>query len=327
VGATGDFALNNNFSIVERFVADPQAQRKALVEGLLATPASIAPMYFYDALGCLLYGAICELREYYPTRTERSIFEEHKGAIAKAAGQGKQLVDLGAGDSRKAAAWFPLLGPARYVAVDIAAAEIAKSLARLAPDFPEIRMQGIVTDFSQRLDVEQDLEPGPVTFFYPGSSIGNFAPHEARRFLRDLYGHCAKRDDSGLLIGVDTKKAKARLDAAYDDALGVTAAFNRNVLNHVNTLLGSDFRPEAFAHRGFYSADEGRIEMHLEATSAQTVRLDGAVRIYSAGERIHTENSYKYAPAEFRLLLQEAGFRRVQSWQDAAGDFAVYYAS
>jgi dimethylhistidine N-methyltransferase len=319
--------LMNEYRIVERLVANAEGQRRDLIAGLMAVPAAIPPKYFYDALGCALFGAICELPEYYPTRTERTIFNEHREAIALAVGRGKQLVDLGAGDCCKALSWLPFLAPARYVAVDIAKPEIAKSLARMAPDFPEIGMLGIVTDFSRGLDLQQDLDPRPVTFFYPGSSIGNFTPDEATAFLRDVRQHCVGREGSGLLIGVDTKKDRGRLDAAYDDAVGVTAAFNRNVLHHVNRILGSDFQPEAFAHRAFYNPEAGRVEMHLEAMSPQTVRLGGALRRFATGERIHTENSYKYAPAEFTSLLQEAGFQRVQCWQDTRRDFAVFYAS
>jgi dimethylhistidine N-methyltransferase len=317
----------SDYRIVQRIAADPEAERRALVGGLLASPAVIAPKYFYDAVGCALYGAICELPEYYPTRTERAIFSEQRDAIAAAVGRGKQFVDLGAGDCCKALGWLPYVAPARYIAVDIAIDEIARSLTKMAPDFPEIEMLGIVTDFTHGLDLLYDLGAEPATFFYPGSSIGNFTPEEALRFLRDIHLHCLGRGDSGLLIGVDTKKDQARLDAAYDDSVGVTAAFNRNVLHHVNRLLGSDFRPEAYAHRGFYNAEQGRIEMHLEARSTQIVHLPGVARTFAAGERIHTENSYKYTPAEFIALLQDAGFARVACWQDAARDFAVYYAA
>src|SRR4029453_4340805 len=309
--------LMNEYRIIERLVANADAQRRDLVAGLMAVPAAIPPKYFYDALGCALFGAICELPEYYPTRTERAIFNEHREAIALAVGRGKQLVDLGAGDCCKALSWLPFLAPARYIAVDIAKAEIATSLARMAPDFPEIRMLGIVTDFSRGLDLHQDLDPGAVLFFYPGSSVGNFTPDEAAAFLRSVHQHCAGREGSGLLIGVDTKKDKARLDAAYDDGGGVTAAFNRNELHHVNRILGSDFQPEVFAHRGFYNPEAGRVEMHLEAMLPQTVHLGNAIRTFAAGERIHTENSYKNTPAEFTNVLQGAGFRRIQYWQDA----------
>lgn len=312
--------------IVERLTPDPEAERRALVAGLVATPAAIPPRYFYDAVGCALYCAICELPEYYPTRTERAIFGEHRDAIARAIGRGRQFVDLGAGDCGKARAWLPYVAPARYVAVDFAAEAIRKALAQMAPDFPGVELAGVVTDFTRGLDLDADLHDGPVAFFYPGSSIGNFTPADAADFLRAIRRHCAARPGSSLLIGVDTRKDKARLDAAYDDAAGVTAAFNRNVLQHVNRLLRSDFRPAAYAHRAFYDEEAGRIEMHLEATAPQTVRLPGATRAFAAGERIHTENSYKYAPKAFEAMLGAAGFADVRGWQDAHGDFAVFHA-
>ena len=315
------------YRIVERLARDRAAERRDLLAGLAATPAAIAPKYFYDALGCALFGAICELPEYYPTRTERAIFATHREAIALAVGSGKQFVDLGAGNCRKALAWLPFVAPSRYVAVDLARDEIATSLARMAPDFPEVEMVGIVTDFTQGLDLAQDLTPDPVTFFYPGSSIGNFAPAEARELLKTIRQHCAGRGDSGLLIGVDTKKDVARLTAAYDDSVGVTAAFNRNVLHHVNRLVGSDFRPEAFDHRAIYDAEAGRIEMHLVARQAQAVTLSDARRTFAAGEHIHTESSYKYSPQEFASLLEEAQFRTLRCWQDDAKDFAVFHAT
>lgn len=295
--------------------------------GLTASQKWIPATWFYDEEGCRLFDEITRLPEYYPTRTERAIFGEHRDAIADSVGRGKQFVDLGAGDCRKALAWLPLLAPARYLAVDFAGDEIAKSLATMAPEFPEIEMLGIVADFTDGLDLEADLDARPVTFFYPGSSIGNFDPEAALAFLRKMHRHCARRDGSGLLIGVDMKKDKDRLDAAYDDAVGVTAAFNRNVLHHVNRLLGSNFNPAAFVHRGFYNPSAGRVEMHLEAVTPQTVRWPGGARTFAAGERIHTENSYKYAPPEFREMLAAAGFADVACWQDTRGDFAVFYAS
>lgn len=312
--------------IVDRLVHDPAGERAALIAGLRATPASIPPKYFYDALGSALFGAICELPEYYPTRTERAIFGLYRDAIAQAIGIGADLVDLGSGDSRKAEEWFAVLRPRRYVAVDIAASQIERSLARLSSEFPDVDLVGVVTDFTSGLDVRDVLGPGARVFFYPGSSIGNFAPEQALEFLRTMRLHCEGHAGSGLLIGVDTKKAVARLHAAYDDRLGVTALFNRNVLNHVNRLLDSDFDPAAFAHVAFYNADVGRIEMHLEAIRSMAVMLDGEPRRFVAGDRIHTENSYKYAPEEFDGLLANAGFAFRRVWQDPARDFAVFWA-
>ena len=311
--------------LTDRRTHDPAGDRRALVAGLLSTPASIAPKYFYDARGCALFAEICALPEYYPTRTEAAIFERYREEIAAAAGGGKQFVDLGAGDCAKAARWFPFLAPSRYVAVDIASDALGPSLSRLAVAHPHIAMRGVLADFAHGLDLSRELGADPVTFFYPGSSIGNFTPVEAVRFLQAIRHHC--RDaTSGLLIGVDTKKDVARLRAAYDDAAGVTAAFNRNALVHVNRVLGTRFAADAFAHVARYSERDARIEMHLEARTAQTVVIDGIARTFAAGERIHTENSYKYAPGEFAAMLERAGFASVQCWQDDAGDFAVYYA-
>ncbi|HSQ80290.1 MAG TPA: L-histidine N(alpha)-methyltransferase [Casimicrobiaceae bacterium] len=311
---------------VMRGVQDAAAERRALVAGLLAVPASIEPRYFYDRVGCALFGAICELPEYYPTRTEAAIFERHRARIAAAAGTGKQLVDLGAGDCRKAAAWMPWLRPQRYLAVDIAESTLASALAQLALEQPSLDITGVVMDFARGLDLQRELAGGPATFFYPGSSIGNFAPDEAERFLRSIRRHCRACEGSGLLIGVDTRKDPRRLEAAYADGAGVTAAFNRNVLNHVNRVLGTRFVPDAFDHVAIYDENLGRVEMHLQARSTQTVEIEGIARRFEGGSRIHTENSYKYAPQEFAAMLDRAGFDRVHCWQDDAGDFAVYYA-
>jgi dimethylhistidine N-methyltransferase len=237
------------------------------------------------------------------------------------------LVDLGAGDCRKGASWFGALCPARYVAVDIAAREIGEALAALAPVHPEIELVGIVTDFTRGLALDDDLDRRAATFFYPGSSIGNFSPDDALAFIGSIARHCAARPGSGLLIGVDMKKDAGRLIAAYDDAQGITAAFNRNILNHVNRIADADFEPAAFIHRATYEPVEGRVEMHLESTGEQRVTIDGAVRVFARGERIHTEDSWKYTADEFTRLLRRAGFSNVLLWQDPARDFAVFYAS
>lgn len=314
-------------TIIHRFSVDEVAERRAVVESLMAPAASVSPKYFYDELGCALYGAICQLPEYYPTRTEVSIFRDERQAIADFAGRGKQFVDLGAGDCCKAQSWLPFLMPTRYVAVDIAGSEIDRALGNLSQDYPEIEMVGVVTDFSRELDLAGAIDEQPITFFYPGSSIGNFSPESARAFLKRIFAMCATRPDSGLLIGVDAKKSTPKLVAAYDDALGVTAAFNRNVLLHLNRRFGFDFDLGGYCHRGFYNAAEGRIEMHLEALRDQVVHLGAdQSRTYLTGERIHTENSYKYAAVEFEAMLSEAGFGRIERWSDSDGFFNVFYA-
>jgi dimethylhistidine N-methyltransferase len=309
-----------------RFTQDEEREKHQLIAGLLASPATIPPRYFYDELGCALYGAICQLPEYYPTRTEVALFQSHRGEIAQAVGRGRQFVDLGAGDCCKAQSWIPFVAPHRYIAVDIAAPEIDRALTKMANDFPELDLVGVITDFSRSLDLDGVLDAGAATFFYPGSSIGNFLPDDARAFLGRVHRYCVERPGSGLLIGVDGKKDKARLDAAYDDALGVTAAFNRNALVHLNRRYGFDFDVNGFGHRGFYNAAQGRIEMHLESLRAQDVRMEKSVRHFAMGERIHTENSYKYDRAEFEALLVAAGFTRIRVWESGGEPYRVFYA-
>jgi dimethylhistidine N-methyltransferase len=314
-----------SFTLTNELKLDAKAELDALARGLLAPAASLSPKFFYDALGSTLYNAIVLTDEYYPTRTESAIFEKFRSEIGAHIGTGKQFVDLGSGDSVKAEKWFAMLKPSRYVAVDISESAVVDALSRLAgnPDAPSLC--GLLTDFSRVLDVTAAVEKVPSTFFYPGSSIGNFLPDDALWFLKQVRAHCHSADD-GLLIGVDTKKNKARLDAAYDDALGVTAAFNLNALNHVNRLLGCDFDVRDWQHRGFYNESMSRIEMHLEACRDVAVKVRGEVRQFVTGERIHTENSYKYAPEHFKTLLLNAGFSSAQLWQDERADFSVFYA-
>jgi dimethylhistidine N-methyltransferase len=292
--------------------------------GLLAREAWTSPKYLYDALGSKLFEAICALPEYYPTRTEAAIFARHGAEIAHAVGPGSTLIDLGAGNCAKAASLFPLLHPDQYVAVDISYDFLSESLSRLQQRFPHIEMTGLGLDFSGRLDLPDSVREARRLFFYPGSSIGNFAPEQATAFLRRLRANA--HGDGGLLIGVDLIKDDAILDAAYDDALGVTAAFNLNMLRHVNGLIGADFDVRAWQHHGFFNADERRVEMHLEARSEQVVHWKGGQRRFAKGERIHTEDSYKYTRADFVGLLEQAGFSTVQVWTDPQQWFAVIYA-
>jgi len=312
----------SKYRIVDRLHVDRAAELEKLKHGLIAVPASIEPKYFYDELGCTLYAAICQLDEYYPTRTERAIFQAHRGDIAAAIGAVGTFVDLGAGDCCKAESWLPFLQPSHYLAVDIAGPSLDTALTKLADDFPEIEMAGLVTDFSERLDLPAELLHGDATLFYPGSSIGNFAPEEAGRFLAQMRGYAS----GGLLIGVDAKKDPAKLDAAYADALGVTAAFNLNALRHVNREIGSDFVESRWRHVGAYNQALGRVEMHLESLEDQQVRIGDTLRRFAAGERIHSENSYKYERREFEDMLRTAGFRDIRCWSNEANAFWVFFA-
>ncbi|NHZ43457.1 L-histidine N(alpha)-methyltransferase [Massilia aquatica] len=292
--------------------------------GLLAREAAISPKFLYDALGSRLFEAICELPEYYPTRTEAAIAVRHGAEIARAAGPGTTLIDLGAGSCAKAARLFPLLHPAQFVAIDISYDFLRESIERLQQRFPHIEMTGLGLDFSERLELPGVVRTEKRLFLYPGSSIGNYTPEQARAFLGRLRDQCD--DDGALLIGIDLVKDPATLDAAYDDAIGVTAAFNLNILRHVNQLMGSDFNVAQWRHRGFFNPDQSRVEMHLEAREALTVRWPGGERLFAAGERIHTENSYKYRQSAAVGLLEQGGFRSVHVWTDPDQWFAVIYA-
>ncbi len=313
---------------IEQTHIDPQALADEAAAGLRLPCAALPPKFFYDALGSRLFDAITELPEYYPTRTEADIFATHGAAITAAAlavtGAAPVLVDLGAGNCAKAAALFAQLKPRRYVAVDIAAEHLKLSLAALQRAHPWLDIVGLTTDFAHRLVLPSPLVDGPALLFYPGSSIGNFAPPDALRLLREARAAAA---GGALLIGVDLIKPTAVLLPAYDDALGVTAAFNRNLLRHVNRLLGADFELADWQHQALFNGAESRIEMHLQAQRALTVRWPGGARRFAAGERIHTENSYKWRRDEFDALLDAAGFGQRQFWSDARAWFGVFLAS
>jgi len=310
-----------------RFIQDTAQSaaddRAVTAAALLAEHATAAPKYFYDRLGSHLFEAITELEEYYPTRTEASIFERRGAEIAQQTGSAITLIDLGAGNCAKATRLFPLLEPVRYVAVDISVEFLRDALRQVQREHPQTEIVGLGLDFSKRLALPADLvQPRPV-FFYPGSSIGNFTPDEALGFLRQVR---AQASGGGLVIGVDLVKDTAVLEAAYDDALGVTAAFNRNLLRNLNGALGSDFRAEDFRHVARFDTSHSRIEMHLEATRDLVVKWPGAERRFHAGERIHTENSYKYSVERFAALLEAAGFAKPMHWTDANGWFGVFWA-
>lgn len=309
---------------IQCHVADPAAERAACEAGLLRDPAEAAPKYFYDLLGSHLFEAITELPEYYPTRTEAAIFAAHGAAMAGRIGSGATLVDLGAGNCAKAARLFPLLEPRRYVAVDISVDFLHDALKRVQREHPMLDTVGVGVDFSATLDLPEGTVAGRTVFFYPGSSIGNFMRDDALAFLKRVR---AQAGGGGLLIGVDLVKPAEVLQQAYDDALGVTAAFNLNILRQLNRLIGSDFDPRQWQHIGLWNAELSRVEMHLEAREDLSVRWPNTRRDFSLGERIHTENSCKYTVTGFTALLVAAGFARIEHWTDPQGWFGVFWAA
>ncbi len=307
---------------------DNRQPRQEILAGLLRNPAAIAPKFFYDALGSRLFEAITCLPEYYLTRTEQGLMSSQLPAITEAIGTGAVLVDLGAGNCAKAAALFEALQPSQYVAVDISADFVTAALERLQADYPDLDMLAVSGDLTAGLALPETVAEGRRLFFYPGSSIGNFDPPEALALLKHLRALCDDgKHSGGLLIGVDLVKDPQRIVAAYDDALGVTAAFNLNVLNHLNMLIGSNFNLRDWRHRARYDSPHQRIEIHLEAARDVEIRWPGGSRLFAQGERIHTENSYKYTPAQFGEMLTEAGFASTHCWSDARQWFGVFYAS
>jgi L-histidine Nalpha-methyltransferase len=244
--------------------------------------------------------------------------------VQAACGAGCTLVDLGAGNCVKASRLFAPLQPRRYVAVDISVDFLRDTLACLQREHPAVQMVGVGLDFSSKLALPPGTVDGPALVFYPGSSIGNFDPDAALRLLRQARELAA---GGALLIGVDLVKPDAVLEAAYDDPLGVTAAFNLNLLRHLNRIVGSNFDLRQWRHVALFDTATSRIEMHLEARQALTVRWPGGERRFAAGERLHTENSYKWRADDFRALLHDAGFATARPWTDERGWFAVMLAA
>ena len=308
---------------VQVYREDQAATRDELLRGLAAPKAVASPKFLYDALGSRLFEAITELPEYYPTRTEAGIFRAHGEAIAKEVGPVGSFVDLGAGNCAKAMSLFPVLRPQRYVAVDISVDFLRDALAQVQREHPQLDVNGVGIDFSSRLQMPPGLVQGRPVYFHAGSSIGNFTPEEAVPFLTSVREQAR---GGGLLIGVDLVKPSELLEPAYDDALGVTAAFNLNLLLHLNRLIGSNFQPREWRHVGLFNRGRSRIEMHLEARHALNVAWPGGGRRFDAGERIHTENSCKYTVPGFEALLRQAGFAAGRHWLDERGWFAVFWA-
>jgi dimethylhistidine N-methyltransferase len=313
-----------NVSIVD-LAPDLGSMREAVLAGLSATPKRLPPWLFYDAEGSRLFEQICEQPEYYPTRTELSILREHGNDIARTLGEGCRLVELGSGSHRKARTLLRVLrNPDGYVAIDISGEQLRDAVRALAKEFPELPVTGIVADYGEdaSLPLEDSPGDGPLVGFFPGSTIGNMEPAAAEEFLRAWAGRLS---GGGMLVGVDLAKDKAVLDAAYNDAAGVTAAFNLNMLTHINRELDADFDLERFRHLAFFDRERSRVEMHLQSLEDQDVEVAGERFHFAVGETIHSENSCKYSIDGFRALASRAGFVPKQVWTDPRQWFSVHY--
>ena len=288
-----------------------------VVAGLSLPQKALPPKYFYDATGSKLFERICRLPEYYLTRAELSLTRENISAIARFAGRGCELLEYGSGESLKTRLLIRALRPKTYLPVDISVSALEYAAGRLGREFPWLRIVPVAADFSRPLDLP--AAKGPRTAYFPGSTIGNLTPDEAHGFLARARTHASR-----MLIGTDLRKDANVLHAAYNDSRGVTAAFNLNLLARINRELGANFDLRRFSHYAFYNAPSGRIEMHLVSLQKQKIRI-GAHRFgFERGESIHTENSYKYSSAGFRVLAENAGLAQTRCWSDRKGLFALH---
>jgi dimethylhistidine N-methyltransferase len=297
-----------------------------VLTGLVGMPKSLPCKYLYDERGSDLFQQICELPEYYPTRTETALLLDCAEAISAAIGPRCRLIEYGTGSSEKMRILLGALKlPSSFVSVDISREHLLQATSALARDYPEVDVHAVCADFTKPFVVPRSTKNlvGKTVAFFPGSSLGNFHHREAVEFLMNTANVIGP--GGGLVIGIDLKKDVDILNAAYSDSAGVTAAFNLNLLVRINGELGGTFDADAFKHHAFYNEEKGRIEMHIVSLKEQTVGVGGKEIHFDEGETIHTENSYKYDIDEFQDLAHEAGFESAQVWTDPGHLFSVHY--
>ena len=305
-----------------RFEEQTSTFASDVLDGLSRQPKRLPPKYFYDATGSELFEQITLLPEYYPTRTELGILRDHGGDISAIVPQDSALVEFGAGATTKVRLLLKKCAFAAYVPVDISGDFLKAQADVLRADFPGLAIYPVTADFTAPFALPEAVAAMPKVGFFPGSTLGNFEPHEACAFLRsarEILGRNAR-----MIIGVDLEKDERVLYQAYNDKSGVTARFNLNVLYRINRELGGNFDVSAFTHRAIYNRDRHRIEMYLISRKAQTVRVLGRTFSFRAGESIHTENSYKYSAERFAALARGSGWVPSDCWSDAAGMFSVH---
>jgi dimethylhistidine N-methyltransferase len=309
-------------ALANRFDEQTTAFASDVVDDLSQHPKRLSPKYFYDATGSELFEQITVLPEYYPTRTELAILRDRSREISAIIPKGSALVEFGAGATTKVRLLLNECALGAYVPVDISGDFLKAQADALRKDYPDLAVYPVAADFTAPFALPDAVKAMPKVGFFPGSTLGNFEPHEACRFLRsarDILGKGAL-----MVIGVDLEKDERVLYEAYNDAAGVTARFNLNVLVRINSELGGNFDTSGFIHRAIYNRDRHRIEMHLISKKAQSVRLLGRNFSFRAGESIHTESSYKYSLERFNALARGSGWTPRESWIDKAGMFSVH---
>ncbi len=297
--------------------------RADIIEGLSAAQPYISPKYFYDEAGSRLFEAICNCEEYYPTRTEVGIIRENIDDIVDVLGKDCLLIEPGSGDSYKVRLLLDALRPIAYLPIDISKRYLQGEAQKLAAEFTWLNVHAICADFTGKLELPYHVESTNKVAFFPGSTIGNFAPEQAIKVLEEI--RMMVGEDGGLLIGVDLHKDAAVLNAAYNDKQGYTEKFNKNLLLRINRELGADFDGEQFQHRAFYNEDERRIEMHLVSMQDQQVSIEGQSFQFKQGQSILTEYSHKYSIESFQELAKQAGFKSIKTWVDKNKLFSVHY--
>lgn len=307
----------------EKPTTPSDAFEKDVLEGLSRRRKSLPARYFYDTAGSRLFEKITELPEYYLTRSEIEILTAHGESMTAGMESGGALVELGSGSSTKTEILLANRGRfTSYVPIDVSRSALDGAIRRIGERFPEVEVLPVFADFRERLELPERIRSRPVQGFFPGSTIGNFTPAESVALLAMWRGMLGP--EARLLIGVDLKKDADRLVAAYDDDAGVTAAFNRNILHRINRELSGTLDPSLFRHIALYNSREGRIEMHLASLATHDAEVAGRRIRFRKGETIHTESSYKYAPAEFQELARRAGWQAVRVWQDDRRLFSVH---
>ncbi|MGZ4955048.1 MAG: L-histidine N(alpha)-methyltransferase [Methylobacter sp.] len=305
------------------FQPELESFRVAVFDGLSHKQKQIPPKFFYNETGSALFESILEQPEYYIPDKERQLLRQYSNEFAELIKPDAVLIEPGSGSCEKVQLLLEPLLPSAYVPMDISADFLKQSAFDMSRKFPWLNIYAACLDFTQEMILPQGVPQGRRIVFIPGSSLGNFDPLDVQLFLRSIHRLIGK--GGGLLVGIDRKKDEAILNAAYNDAAGVTAAFNLNLLDRINNEIGGTFHPENFEHYAYYNDLLGRIEMHLVSLAEQQVSISGINFHFRKGESIHTENSYKYSPEEFINLASTGGFSHRKTWSDDDAYFSIYF--